>query len=347
MRRQRIILCGFGRVGQAFTTLLVERCTDIATRYGIQLELVAAVDIGGAAVAPEGGLPLLPLLSHVQQGGTVETFAPFGRPGMAGPTVIREVPADVLVEATPTNLIDGEPGRTHLLGALEQGMEVVSANKGPLVLYYREIHDLARHQGCGVHISAATAAALPTVDVGEVCLAGSRVLAIEGILNGTTNYILSRMQSEGCTYETALKAAQVQGIAETDPRLDVEGWDTANKLILIANRIFGTTLGPQDVTVQGITRITPTEIASAAQAGQVIKLIGTAERRGGEVRLSVAPRSLDVCHPLATIHGSEKGVSYLTDTMDRITVMGGRSSPQGAGAALLKDLINACRTRKA
>ncbi|RMF91194.1 MAG: homoserine dehydrogenase, partial [Nitrospinota bacterium] len=343
MRRRRIVLCGFGRVGQAFTTLLAERVAEIETRYGLHLELTAAVDIGGAAVASQGGLPLLPLLSHVREGGTVETFAGFGRPGMTGLEVMQEIPADVLVEATPTNLSDGEPGRTHLLGALEQGMDVVSANKGPLVLYYREIHELARRQGCGVYISAATAAALPTVDVGEVCLAGSHILAIEGILNGTTNYILSRMQSEGCTYEVALKAAQEQGIAETDPRLDVEGWDTANKLILIANRIWGTAFGPQDVTVEGITALTVEEIASAKQRGEVVKLIGRAEGGEGRHRLSVAPRLLEETHPLAAVHGSEKAISYLTDTMDRITVIGGRSSPLGAGAALLKDLINASR----
>lgn len=341
MRTKRIVLCGFGRVGQAFAALVAERGAEIETRYGLRLQLMAIVDIVGAAMAPERGVPVTDLLGHVRQGGTVETFGAYGRPGITGAEVIDKMAADVLVEATPTNLHDGEPGRTHFLAALRQGMDVVSANKGPLVLYYREIHDLARQQSCGVHISAATAAALPTVDVGRVCLAGTRVLAVEGILNGTTNYILSRMHAEGCPYDMALRDAQAQGIAETDPRLDVEGRDTANKLVLIANRIFGTVFGPADVVVQGIMDVTVDDITTASQAGKVVKLIGTADATAENVHLTVAPRALEASHSLAAVHGSEKAISYLTDTMDRITVMGGRSSPQGAGAALLKDLINA------
>ena len=271
----------------------------------------------------------------------MEAFEPFGRPGKTGKETIDEVEAHVLIETTPTNLVDGEPGRTHIFAALEKGMEVVSANKGPIVLFYREIHELARQKGCGVHISAATAAALPTLDVGQVCLAGTRLLEIEGILNGSTNYILTRMQQDGCGYETALKEAQELGIAETDPSLDVEGRDTANKTVLIANRLFGMSLGPKDITVEGITKITAEDVAAARDAGQVIKLIGTAKRTDSGVQLSVAPKRLEQSHPLASVGGSEKAISYLTDTMHRITVSGGKSSPVGAAAALLKDLINA------
>jgi len=337
----KIVLCGLGNVGRALLELLAERSGEIEAGYGLRLILSAAVDIGGAAVADDEGLPAAALLGHLGAGNAVETFAPFGRPGASGKATIDEVDAHVLVETTPTNLVDGEPGRTHILAALEKGMEVVSANKGPIVLFYRQLHELARRKGCGVHISAATAAALPTLDVGRVCLAGSRLLEIEGILNGSTNYILTRMQQDGCGYETALKEAQDLGIAETDPSLDVEGRDTANKIVLIANRLFGLALGPRDVAVEGITKITAEDVAAARQAGQTIKLIGSAVRTDAGVTLGVAPRRLEADHPLASVDGSEKAISYRTDTMDRITVSGGKSSPTGAAAALLKDLINA------
>jgi homoserine dehydrogenase len=208
-------------------------------------------------------------------------------------------------------------------------------------LFYQELHELAQQQGVGIHISAATAAALPTLDVGIVCLAGTQLLEAEGILNGSTNFILTRMQQDGCSYRDALKEAQSLGIAETDPSLDVEGRDTANKIVLIANRLFGMTFGPNDVEVNGITDITSEEIAAAAAEGKVIKLIGTAKRTDNGLQLSVAPKHLDKEHPLASVSGSEKAISYLTDTMHRITVSGGKSSPIGAAAALLKDLINA------
>jgi len=338
----RIVLCGLGNVGKAFLELVAERGGEIEARYGLRLIVSAAVDIGGAAMMGEDGLPAAELLAHLRTGHAVETFAPGGSPGVSGVEAINQAGADVLIETTPTNLVDGEPGRSHIFAALERGMEVVSANKGPIVLFYREIHELARQKGSGVHISAATAAALPALDVGQVCLAGARLLEIEGILNGSTNYILTRMQQDGCGYEAALKEAQALGIAETDPSLDVEGRDTANKMILIANRLFGMSLGPGDVTVEGITRLTPEDVATSKAAGQVIKLIGFAERTDSGVRLSVSPKRLEKDHPLAAVSGSEKAISYLTDTMHRITVSGGKSSPVGAAAALLKDLINAC-----
>lgn len=340
MKDVRIVVCGLGNVGKAFVELLAERAPDVEARYALRLVLAAAVDIGGAAVcdAP-GGLPARELLAHLHAGGRVEGFGKFGRPGLSGPEALDA--AAVLVEATPTNLTDGEPGRTHIVAALRRGREVVSANKGPIVLFYKELLELARQNRCGLHISAATAAALPTLDVARVCLAGSRILSVEGILNGTTNYILSRMRAGGAAYETALKEAQQLGIAETDPRKDVGGFDTAAKLVIIANVLFGPSFRLEDVPTQGITGVTPEDIARAGKDGEVIKLVGSAERVGGEVRLRVAPQRLKATHPLASVNGSEKAISYMTDTMDRITVSGGKSSPVGAAAALLKDLINA------
>ena len=343
MKEVRIVVCGLGNVGKAFVELLAERASHIEDRYALRLVLAAAVDVGGAAVSDSpGGLPAGQILAHLRSGAAVERFGAFGRPGLTGAEAIAEAAAGVLIEATPTNLTDGEPGRTHIMAALRQGMEVVSANKGPILLFHEELLELARQNRCGLHISAATAAALPTLDVARVCLAGSRILSVEGILNGTTNYILSRMCADGAAYETALEEAQQLGIAETDPGKDVGGYDTATKLVIIANCLFGPSFRLDDVPTVGITEVTPDDIARAGRDGEVIKLVGTAECVNDAIRLSVAPRRLKKDHPLASVNGSEKAVSYVTDTMDRITVSGGRSSPVGAAAAMLKDLINAC-----
>jgi len=341
VKNVRIVLCGLGNVGKAFLELLAERAGDLEARYGLRPALAAAVDIGGAAVADgPAGVPAADLLAHLRSGAPVERFAAFGRPGVGAAQAIA-AGADVLVEATPTNLTDGEPARTHIAAALKRGMQVVSANKGPIVLAYGDLAALARKHGGGLHISAATAAALPTLDVARVCLAGTRILSVEGILNGTTNYILTRMSAEGAAYDTALAEAQRLGIAETDPSKDVGGYDTATKLVIIANVVFGSAKRLQDVALEGITGVTPADIAAAAAAGEVIKLVGSAEIADGDVRLAVGPRRLKKTHPLAAVNGSEKAISYLTDTMDRVTVSGGKSSPVGAAAAMLKDLINA------
>jgi len=307
-----IILCGLGGVGKAFLNLLDERRDLIKSEYGLSLILTAAIDIGGSAITTENrGLDPGMLFDHLSRGRTVEVFKHHGVPGLSGEEAILQSECHVLIEATPTNLVDGEPGMTHVTTALNKGMEVVSANKGPLVLFYRDLHTLAASKNCGLHISAATAAALPALDVGSICLAGTRLLSAEGILNGTTNYILTRMHLEQCSYDEALHSAQEMGIAETDPRLDVEGLDTRNKMILIANRIFGKNFGLKDVPVDGT------------------------------VHLKVGPKPLTVDHPLSTVNFSEKGISYLSDTMGRVTVTGGKSSPVGAAAALLKDLVQA------
>ena len=341
MNDVRIVLCGLGNVGRAFLELVAERSGDIADRYAFRPVLAAAVDIGGAAVGDgPGGVPAADLLAHLRSGAPVERFGGFGRPGVGAAEVIA-AGADAFVEATPTNLVDGEPARTHIAAALERGMQVVSANKGPIVLAYGDLAALAREHGGGLHISAATAAALPTLDVARVCLAGTQILSVEGILNGTTNYILTRMGAEGAAYADALAEAQRLGIAETDPSKDVGGYDTATKLVIIANVVFGSAKRLADVALEGITGVTPEKIAAAAAEGEVIKLVGSAEPADGDVRLSVAPRRLKTSHPLAAVNGSEKAISYLTDTMDRVTVSGGKSSPVGAAAAMLKDLINA------
>lgn len=334
----RIVICGLGRVGQAFIGLIMQKEKSLKERYGLNLKVVAAVDIGGAAVSQEG-VPLESLLSHLKKGARVEDMAGYGKKGYSGKEALSSGLADLLVETTPTNIIDGEPGLTHIRAALKHGQHAVTAAKGPLVLRYNELKELAAKSKVKLMISAATAAALPTLDVGLSCLAGTEVLTAEGILNGTTNYILTRMYEDGCPYADALAEAQRMGVAEPDPSLDVEGRDTANKIFLIANEVFNAGLSLKDVAVEGITRVTPEEIQQAKKDGKVVKLIGKVERKEGRITASVAPMALSLDHPLASVRGTEKAISYLTDTMDRVTVSGGKSNPVGAAAAILKDII--------
>jgi homoserine dehydrogenase len=338
----RIILCGCGGVGRSFLQLLADRGQMIETRYGFKPVLESAADLNGAALADsETGLPVRELVDFLNKGNEIQHFPVYGKAGMTGMDLIALGNADVMVESTPTDLKDGGAAKAHVFGAVDRQMEVVSANKGPFVLFYEDLFKKAKARGVGLHISAATAAALPTLDVGLTCLAGTHVLSAEGILNGTTNYILTRMYEEKTAYDVALKAAQKLGIAETDPSYDVEGKDSANKILLIANRVFGQCLGLDDVSVTGITSVTPADIEDARKNDQIIKLIGEIRVKEDAFELSVRPKALDQHHPLASVNGSEKAICYDTDTMGNITVMGGKSSPVGAAAAMLKDMINA------
>ena len=187
----------------------------------------------GGIYNPMGITPRL--IEHVHQGGELCEFPDEGIRKETFQNLIMRRDVDLLIETTPTNNKTGEPGLTHISKALERGFHVVTANKGPVLLAYKQLCTLAAKSHVQLGIGCTTGGALPTINAGRFDLAGAQILSIEGILNGTSNYILSEMEERDCSYEEALKQAQQMGIAETDPSLDVEGWDTATKLLILTN----------------------------------------------------------------------------------------------------------------
>ncbi len=338
----RVIVCGFGRVGREFARLITEKTDFMRTAYGLEPAIVGVGELAGSLHHP-GGLDAIEAADAFEREGGF-TSHPHLKAAWQGLDLIRAARADALIETTPTDIQTGEPAMSHIREALSRGIHVVSANKGPFIRAYRELTRLAREKNVELKISAAAAAALPTIDVAETCLAGAEILAIEGVLNGTTNFILSRMRTNGQSYEEALAEAQTLGIAETDPTLDVEGFDTTNKLALITNVCMDTDLRPEDIPRAGIAGVSLAEVRSAGAAGKIMRLVGVSKRdESGRVSARVAPVLLSPDHPLAGVGGAEKGITYTSDTMDRVTVVGGKSDPRGAAAALLKDLINIYR----
>jgi len=341
-RRVRIVVCGFGRVGRSFARLVEDKRALAGRAYGLTLDLVGVGELAGSLVQPRGLPPGETATFFETRGG----FAghPDARLEWQGLDLVREAEADVLVETTPTDIKTGEPALGHIRAALARGMHVASANKGPFIRHYKELQAFATRQGLALKLSAAAAAALPTLDVAQTCLAGAEILAIEGVLNGTSNFILTRMRTGGAGYAEALAEAQRLGIAEPDPTLDVEGYDTASKLALIANVCMDADLGPGEVERTGITGLGAEAVRAAAAEGRIYRLVGRAARDGdGRVRARVAPEALPPDHPLAAVDGAEKAVTYTTDTMHRVTVMGGKSDPRAAAAAVLKDILNIYR----
>lgn len=310
--------------------------------YGVRFHITAVADITGGVISADP-LPLGRLLEVMKASGGVCHYPELGVPGMTGLELAQRAQADILVEASPTNVVDGEPGLTHIKTALKRGMHVVTANKGPLVVAFAELRDLARSQGLRLMYGPATAAALPTVSVGTYELAGAQVTKIEGILNGTTNFILTQMRDRGVTYQEALQEAQRLGIAETNPTLDVEGYDTANKLLILANTLMGGSLRLSDVEREGITQLSVEQVQAAHESGKAIKLIGSALWEGGRLRAVVNPTELQAGHPLAKVDGTEKGVTFHSDLLGTLTVTGGASGRIPAAASILRDLLNLVR----
>lgn len=338
MRTVPLVLTGYGNVGRAFVRLLRDKRAALAGRYGLDFDLSAVLRRGGGwagegcddleALAED---PRAPLESHrgwVKGLNLAEALSRRG-PG-------------VLVECTPSNWKTGEPQLAFMHLALERGWHIAAASKGALVVDYENLAAKARSGGLSLMFSGATASALPTLDVATISLAGSQIQRIEGILTGTTNHILGRLEA-GLTFEAALAEAQAQGIAETDPSMDIDGWDTACKLLLISNAAVGTTLAIGQIRVEGIRCVTAHDLRIARIEGKVIKLLGRLVLDGGRTTAEVKPMAIDPSHPLFAVSGMNKGIAFLSDTMGTIVVTGGKSDPRGTAASVLKDVINIFR----
>ncbi|HEK85641.1 MAG TPA: homoserine dehydrogenase [Candidatus Aminicenantes bacterium] len=337
MEKINIILVGFGRVGQAFFNLLREKYDYCRARYGLELELRGIVRNKGSILLSSTQRVMTPAYFLTEDLDTLADWIP----SITLSDFLEEFGSGIVVDCTPSNLENGEPGFTIMKAALEKGWHVVTASKGALVLRPGELQNLSKEKNVLIKASGATAAALPTLDVGLNSLAGATIQAIEGLLNGTCNYILTRM-NEGLSYDQALEEAQEKGIAERDPSLDVGGWDTAAKMILIANQVLGTEIRLSEAIVRGIVGITPEIIEKTRRLDKVLKLIGKCDRESYDApwKVEVGLALLDREHPLAGINEANKGIIFYTDTMGWVAVSGGKSDPRGAAAALLKDIIS-------
>jgi homoserine dehydrogenase len=237
------------------------------------------------------------------------------------------------------DLETGQPGLDCVRLALGRGISVVLANKGPLVHAYDELARAAAAKGVGLAYSATVCGALPVINIGRRDLAGCHIRSVRGIFNSTSNSILAAM-SQGGPYERALRQAQLDGIAEADPTLDVAGWDTANKLIIIANSILRQPASLADLeVVSGITGITPEHITEGVRRGQAVKLVAQALWDGERYRLSVRPEWLPQEDFLAQVNGWEMGIIFDTDIMGLQQFKVDERGPTPTAAAVLRDVI--------
>lgn len=333
-----LALSGLGNVGRNFLRILETKTERLAAEYGLSFRVVAVADSSGAALNPDGFDPRA-LRLRKEAGGRVADLPEF-QPGLAlREAVARPGLCRMLLEASPVNLNDGEPGLGYVRAALGAGVSCVLANKGPLVLAFHELHRLAAANGAGLAFSATVCGALPVVNIGRRDLIAADISLLRGIFNSTSNFILDEM-ADGRSYADALAEAQRRGIAETDPSLDVEGWDTANKLTILANSFLGVRVSLADVTVRGMTAVTAEQLAGERQAGRVIKLVAEARREGDGYRLSVAPVALPAGDFLAGCGGWEMGVEIHSDLYGKQFYKVWEREPLPTAAAMLRDVVN-------
>jgi homoserine dehydrogenase len=336
--RVRLAVVGLGNVGRRFLELVQRKHALIQERFGLDLVVTAAGDTSGGAEYFKG-LEIATLLELKRSEKGAGAYPQLGRGEVSMVELVRSCDADVLVENTLTNLTDGEPGLSTMREAIARKMHIATANKGPLVLAYQKLFALAGEQNVKILHSATVAGGLPVVNIGRRDLGASDITKFEGIVNGTTNHILDAM-SQGEAYESALKHAQEIGIAEADPTLDVDGWDAANKLVIVANACMRRPTTLQDLRVEGIRGVTARDFEEAKANNQVIKLVARAEKKNGEWSLSVKPERLDMSHPLASVSGGYMGVLYESDINGQIFARIKEDNPYPTAAAVLRDVIN-------
>jgi len=329
----RIILIGYGVVGQSFARILLRRQAELIRNYGLHPKVVAIVDKGGAAVNPRG-LNLEEMLSLKVEKNTVAASREYGRPDMPALDVIESVEAEAMVEATPTNIKDGEPGLSHIKTAFRTRKHVVTTNKGPLALALPVLTELAEYNKVYLRFSGTVGAGTPVLDLAKKCLLGDRIISIRGILNGTTNYILTEMDEKHITFKQALENAQKLGYAEADPSMDIDGIDAACKLVIMANWIMNKKVTLKDVSVQGIRNVTPQALEEVAKKGCTIKLIGSINDD-----LKVMPTEISRNDPLS-VGGVLNAVTFVSEFAGEETVIGRGAGGMETASAILRDLLD-------
>ncbi len=329
----RIILVGYGVIGKSVSYILARRYSEKIADYGFNPKIVAIADIDGAVINPRGLSP--EKLEAIRlRGFPISADRDFGRAGMSALDVIESVEAEVVVEVTPVNIKNAEPALSHITKAFKTGKHVVTTNKGPLALAMPALTELAEYNNVCFRFSGTVGGGTPMLEFAKRCLAGDRILNIRGILNGTTNYILTEMSQNGVTFELALASAQKLGYAEREPSMDVDGFDAACKVVILANWIMNRKITLKDVDRTGVRDVSLKMLDEASKRGNAVKLIGAID--GGKP--SVKPTEIAKTSPLC-VSGVLNAVTFSCELAGEQTIVGrGAGGPETAGA-VLRDLL--------
>lgn len=328
----RIILIGYGIVGQSFTKLLLSKLVDLYNIYGMKPRIVACVDNKGSAI-DTSGLNIQRLLEIKKNKGTVGEYNRNKTSRLEPLQIIENIDAEIVMELTPTNLKDGEPGLSHIISAMKYSKNVITVNKGPLSVAFSSLIELANYNGIMFKFSGTVGGGTPILEFAKRCLKGDRIVSFKGILNGTTNFILSKME-EGLTFKNALKDAQIKGYAETIPSLDIDGFDAAAKLVIMANWLMGMKVALEDVNRTGITKVSTQEVSKALKKGNAIKLIASCENK----KLVVKPMEVSKLDPLC-VNGTLNSVTFSLEYAGNQTIIGRGAGGIETASAVLRDMI--------
>lgn len=336
----RLLLVGLGNLGRRFCGIVPEREVLLSERYGLRLVLVGAADSRGAACDPMG-LDMAAVAALKRGGGTIGHYPGVGRVGWEALDLVKTCEADVLLEASPVNLDRGaEPALSCIRLAMHKGMHVVTPNKGPLVVAFRELHELARSQGVSLRYDGTVAGGAPALNVGCRDLRGARVRLIEGVPNLTTGFVMDLL-ADGVPWDEATAMAREAGVLEGDGAWDLEGWDAAAKLVILANAVMGADAHIDDVVRAGVASVPVSELQAARSRGERYRQLVRAEKSpDGTWALSALPTPLRLDHTLGHLGSKQMGVVYTSNIYGEITLIIDEREPIPSAATMLRDLLD-------
>ena len=330
----RIVLIGFGTVGQSLARILTNDRDWLVKNYGFEPQVTAIADSRGSC-RDDNGLKLDLVLKTKEKYGTVQKYPGNSERKTNTHQIISGTEAEVVIETTPSNFENGEPGLSNIKESLSARRHVVTANKGPLALAMPALLELANHTRMQLRFSATVGAGTPFLNFASKCLPGEKILGIRGILNGTTNYILTRMDDASLSFQQALAEAQEKGYAEKNPANDLKGLDTAAKIVIISNWVLKRRISINELEIIGIQNITPEKIRTAKKSGARIKLIGSLTGLQAIVKPEPVPAADPLCVP-----GNLNALSFSTEHIGDVTVIGRGAGGEETASAIIRDLVD-------
>lgn len=344
----KLAFIGFGVVGQGLAEILLDKKEDLKQKEGFEAKVVAISDFIKGSIYNPNGLDLAMVIKTLKETGNLENYP--STPGLimgwdSFKTIV-DTNADTIIEVSYTDVKTGQPAIDHCKAAFESGKNVVMTNKGPVALAYKELSEIAQKHGVSWGFEGTVMSGTPSLRLPIATLAGNEIKEIRGILNGTTNYILTKMEQEGVSYEAALKEAQEIGYAEADPTADVEGYDARYKIVILANYVMGVSLNVDEVSCKGITEISLQDIEEAKAEGKRWKLLAKVKQEHGKVTAAIAPEKVEMTDSLASINGAVNAITYECDLLGPVTLSGAGAGKTETGFSLLIDLIHINRARK-
>ena len=327
----RIILCGFGVVGQNFAKLLLSRSEDLYALHGLKPRIVGVFDSKGSA-ASSAGLDLNRLLEVKKRDGSIRKYHNKEKDAN-GLDMITGMEAEVLIETTPSNYKNAEPGMSHIINAMKSGLHVITVNKGPLALAFPSLMELATYNQVLLRFSGTVGGGTPILDYAKNSLRGERIISFQGILNGTTNYILTNM-ANGMNFKAALADAKKKGYVEANASLDIDGFDAAAKLVILANWIMDMKVTIKDIERRGISKVTTSEIKKAASKRCAVKLIASCNRE-----LLVVPKEIPLDDPLC-VNGTLNAITFNSEHSGQQTIIGRGAGGMETASSILRDLLD-------